>query len=196
MTSIWAESVAHSLQQALDMLAAAVSDCPDHLWESSMWAVASPGPEHRFLGPDWKPITDPGERAALAQRWAERWSTPWGVAWHALEGFDYDLNGEFSAWMPPPPFAGHPHWRDLPSLPRAWSRPEILGYIDYCRERARESLAGMTEEMAARKLPPAHRYSGQPHARIITGILAHTTEHASQVRQFVPGPGRGASLRT
>ena len=56
-----------------------------------------------------------------------------GVSWHALEVLDYDLQGEFGPWSPPPPFAGHPHWRDLTSLPAAWSRSEMLGYIEYCR---------------------------------------------------------------
>ena len=185
MPSIWAESLGRSFEQALDMLAAAVRDCPDELWEKSMWDVPAPGADHQFLSPDWKPITDPALRATLVEGWVRRRSTPWSVAWHALETFDYDLSGEFRPWAPPPPFNGHPHWRDLPTLPAAWSRSEILGYIDHCREQARDTLAGMTDELAARPLPPAHRYRGQPHAWIITGLVVHTTEHASQILQFV-----------
>jgi hypothetical protein len=189
MTSIWAESLARSLEQVLDLLAAAVRDCPDNLWEESMWPVPPPGSGHQFLGPDWKPVTDAAQRSALARRWVERRSTPWSVAWHALEVFDYDLNGEFGPWSPPPPFAGHPHWRDLPSLPAAWTRAEILGYTGHCRQQARDQLAVMTDEKAATPLPPAHRYRGQPYAWIITGLIVHTTEHASQVRQFISAAG-------
>ena len=185
MASIWVESVGRSLEQALDLLAAAVRDCTDELWETTMWQVSAPDPDHELLGPDEKPVTDPAQRSALVQRH----STPWGVAWHALECFDYDLNGEFGPWAPPPPFTGHPHWRDLTSLPAAWSRSEMLGYIDYCRERVGNTLAGMTDEKAATPLPPAHRYRGQPHAWIITGAVAHTTEHASQIRQFITAAG-------
>jgi hypothetical protein len=43
----------------------------------------------------------------------------------------------------------------------------------------------MTEQKAATPLPAIHRYRGQPHARIITGLLLHTTQHASQIRQFI-----------
>lgn len=107
------------------------------------------------------------------------------MAWHALESFDYDLNGEFGPWAPPPPFTGHPHWRGLTSLPVPWSRAEMRAYIDYCRQRARTTLAGMTDEQAATPLPPAHRYRGQPHAWVITDLVGHTTEHASQIRQFI-----------
>ena len=189
MASIWVESLSRNFEQALDLMAAAVPDCTDELWESAMWQVPAPGADHRFLGPDWKPITDAAFRGTLIERWVQRRSTPWSVAWHALEVFDYDLNGEFGPWTPPPPFAGHPHWRDLPSLPAAWSRSEIIGYIDHCRQRARDALEDMTDEKAATLLPPAHRYQGQPYAWILTGLVVHTTEHASQIRQFITAAG-------
>ena len=145
-----------------------------------MWEVPTdlfgPAPP----GPDGKPVTDPAARKELVQRR----STPWSVAWHALEGLDYDLAGEFVPWAPPPPFAGNPHWL-ITKLPAAWTRSEMLGYVDYCRQRVRDTLAGMTDEKAATPLPPAHRYRGQPHAWIITGAVGHTIEHGSQIRQFI-----------
>ena len=61
----------------------------------------------------------------------------------------------------------------------------MVGYIEYCRQRVRDALADMTEEKGATPLPPAHRYSGQPHAWIITAAVGHTIEHGSQIRQFV-----------
>jgi hypothetical protein len=65
----------------------------------------------------------------------------------------------------------------------------MLTYVEYCRERARTTLEGMSDEQATTLLPPAHRYRGQPHARIITASLVHTTEHASQIRQFITMAG-------
>jgi hypothetical protein len=61
----------------------------------------------------------------------------------------------------------------------------MLGYLDYCRQRVRDTLAGMTDEQAATPLPQTHRYSGQPHAWIITSAVGHTIEHAAQIRQFI-----------
>jgi len=185
MASIWVESLGRNFEQALDLLVAAVRDCTDELWETSMWEVVVSDPGRELLGPAGKLVTDPAKRRALLQRW----STPWGVAWHALECLDYDLSGSFAEWAPPPPFAGHPHWRDLTSLPTAWSRSEMLDYIDYCRLQVRHTLAGMTDEKAATPLPPAHRYRGQPHAWVITSIVGHTTEHAAQIRQFITAAG-------
>lgn len=189
MESIWVESLARSFEQALDLMTAAVTDCTERQWEIPMWVVQTPTAEDPFLGTDWKPIADPADRAALAQRWVERWSTPWSVAWHALELLDYDLNGETSPWAPPPPFDGHPHWRDLANLPAAWSRSEILAYIEYCRQRVCDTLDGMTPEAAAAPLPAAHRYHGQPRGWVVTSLIGHTTEHASQIRQFITAAG-------
>jgi hypothetical protein len=189
MASIWLESLGRSFEQAFDLLAAGVRDCTDELWETSMWEVPLPDADHQFLDADWNAVTDPTEHSALARGWVERRSTPWSVAWHALECLDYDLNGDFGPWAPPPPFTGHPHWRDLPSLPAAWSRSEVLGYAEYCRRQVRDTLGGMTEEKASTPLPSSHRYGGQPYAWIITGMVAHTTEHASQIRQFITAAG-------
>ncbi|OAI39359.1 hypothetical protein AYO38_07860 [bacterium SCGC AG-212-C10] len=184
MTSIWLEGVRRGLDQALDLLAGGIKECSGDAWATPMWPVSAPGDDHVFLGEDWKPI-DAGQRSAFVQQWVARRSTPWSVAWHALEGLDYDLTGEMGFWMPPAPFAGHPHWRDLPSLAASWTQSELLGYVEYCRRRVSDTLAVMSDADAARPLPAAHRYSGQPHAWIIAGLAAHTTEHAAQIRQFI-----------
>src|SRR3954454_17019433 len=94
MASIWVESLGRTFEEALDLLVAAGRDCTDELWETSMWPVPAPGPDFQFLRPDWSPVTNPAQRSALIEQWVERRSTPWSVAWHALEVFDYDLNGE------------------------------------------------------------------------------------------------------
>jgi hypothetical protein len=65
----------------------------------------------------------------------------------------------------------------------------MLGYLDYCRQRVRDTLADMTDEKAATPLPPAHRYHGRPFAWELTGLPLHTVEHASQIRQFITAAG-------
>jgi hypothetical protein len=180
MTSIWVRSLGRSFDAALDLLAAAIRDCPDELWSRGMWDVPADlfGPEPP--GPDGKPVTNEAKRKAIVQRR----SAPWSVAWHALECLDYDLTGEFGPWAPPAPFAGHPHWM-LTTLAAPWTPSELLAYVDYCRQRVVDVLAGMTDEKAATPLPTTHRYGGQPHAWIITSAVGHTVEHGAQIRQFI-----------
>jgi DinB superfamily len=185
MASIWVESLCRTFDASLDLLDAAIQDCTDELWQVSMWEVPDAEANYELHGPDGHLVEDPVSRCALIQRH----STPWSISWHALEVLDYDLTGEFAAWSPPPPFTGKAHWRNLRTLPTAWSRSDMLGYVAYCRRRVRETLEAMTDEKAAALLPPAHRYRGLPFAWILMGIPLHTTEHASQIRQFITAAG-------
>ena len=182
MTSIWAESVAAVLDDALITLALAVGVCEDDVWVTSMWEVPARDPSQPMSGPDGGLVTDPSERLALLQRF----STPWSVAWHALEVVDYDLTGDLTPWaLPPEPFHDHPHWRDFTSLTRPWQQDEVQGYIEHCRQRVRETFDGLTDEVAATPLPASHRNAGLPYARLLTGLVAHTNEHAAQILQHV-----------
>ena len=187
MASIWAQSVAGALDDALITLALAVGVCEDDVWGTSMWEVPDGDPARPLTGPDGVPVTDPSERLELAQRF----STPWSVSWHALEVLDYDLTGELVPWArPPEPFTHHPHWRDFTSLPRPWQQSEILAYIEHCRQRVRDTFDGLTDERAATPLPETHRRAGTPYARILAGLVAHTTEHATQILQHLNAVAR------
>jgi hypothetical protein len=162
VTSTWAEGVAHALDDALALLATAIRACDAAAWDSPMWPVEGAAGDPRL----------------------ERRATPWGIAWHTLEVFDYDLTGEFAPWSPPPPFAGHPHWRDLATLPAAWTHDELIAYVAYCRARAAFVVPILTDTEAARPLPAAHRRAGQPYAGLVIALIGHTTEHAVQIRGF------------
>jgi hypothetical protein len=182
-TSVWAESVAGALQDALLTLALAVGSCDGAgaAWETSMWPVPARDPAAPLPGPDGALVTDPDERLALVQRF----STPWSVSWHALEVLDYDLTGNLTPWaLPPAPFTDHPHWRDFTSLPRPWRTDEILGYIDHCSRSVRTTFEGLTDERAATPCTE-YRRPGTPYARILTDLVAHTTEHAAQILQHL-----------
>lgn len=56
-------------------------------------------------------------------------------------------------------------------------------------EDLRQTLDGLTEEMAARPLPNAHRYHGMPFAVIVGSLPLHVVEHAAQIRQFLTSAG-------
>lgn len=98
---------------------AAVQDCPDELWEGSMWPVPRlDGWWGSLVGPDGAVDTDPAVQDELMQRF----SAPWFCAWHALEVLDCDLAGAMEPWKPPPPFdnsyTGRPSGLDSSRDPR------------------------------------------------------------------------------
>jgi hypothetical protein len=107
------------------------------------------------------------------------------LAYHALLTLDYDLSGEFEPWEPPQPFGENTY--AFPN--RMFTKAELLGYIDYCRQRVRATLDALTEDVAARPLPAAHRYHGMLYGVIVGRMPLHVLEHASQIRQFLTATG-------
>jgi hypothetical protein len=165
MASAWAESTVRNFEQALRLMAAALADCPDDLWETDLWPGKAP--------------TGPTPHGGL------HGSAPWFLGYHALLTLDYDLTAEFARWTPPRPFDENTY-----SFPnRVFTKDETLGYVDYCRERVHRTLGALTEEMAARHVPAAHRYHGELYGVMVGGIPLHVVEHASQVRQFLSAAG-------
>jgi hypothetical protein len=159
------QSMASNFEEALRLMEAALTDCPDDLWETDLW-------------PDEAP-TAPTPHGGL------HGSSTWFLAYHALLTLDYDLSGEFEPWKPPRPFDENTY--AFPN--RMFTRSELLGYIDYCRRRVRRTLDVLSEDAAARPLPGAHRYHGMLYGVIVGRTPLHVLEHASQIRQFLTAAG-------
>jgi hypothetical protein len=159
------QSMARNFAEALGLMKAALTDCPDLFWERDLW-------------PDEAP-TSPTSHGGL------HGSAPWFLAYHSLLTLDYDLAAEFEPWAPPRPF--HENTYGFPN--RVFTRTELLDYVDYCDLRARQTLDDSFEEKAARPLPDAHRYHGTLYGVIVGSIPLHVIEHASQIRQFLTTAG-------
>jgi len=157
--------MASNFEEALRLMEAALTDCPDHLWERDLW-------------PDEAP-TGPTAHGGL------HGSAPWFLAYHALFCLDYDLTGEFEPWKPPQPFDENSY--AFPN--RVFTKAELLGYLDYCRERVRRTLDSLTEGAATRPLPNAHRDHGTLFGVMVGSIPLHVVEHASQIRQLLTSAG-------
>jgi hypothetical protein len=159
------QSIARNFDQALRLMRVALTDCPDDLWESDLW-------------PDEAP-TSPTEYGGL------HGSAPWFLGYHALFTLDYDLTAEFEPWAPPKPFDENTF--AFPN--RVFTRTELLGYADYCADRARRTLDDRFEQKADWPLPDTHRDHGSLFGVIVGGIPLHIMEHASQIRQFLTSAG-------
>lgn len=163
--NVWQQSFAGNFERALDQLEKGLRDCPDELWKTDLWPAQA--------------TTAPAEQGGL---WG---SAPWLLAHHALLCVDYDLTGEFEPWTPLAPFDentfGNPN--------RVFTESELLHYIDCCREKVRRIAAKLTQESAARPLPPQHRYHGRPYLVMVSSMALHVTEHAAQIRQFLTSAG-------
>ena len=157
--------MAYNFEQAPRLMQAALTDCPDGLWQTDLWpdqAATGPAPHGGLHG-----------------------SSPWFLGYHALTTLDYDLAAEFEPWEPPRPFDESTY--AFPNRP--FTKPELLGYVGWCRSRVRQTLDGLTEEVAARPLRGAHRYHGTLFGVIVGSLPLHVVEHAAQIRQFLTAAG-------
>jgi hypothetical protein len=158
MTIIDNEMLWRQFEASIDMLGGALRDCPDELWEKKLW----------------------DDRA---DQWvAAGFSAFWYLGYHALFWLDLYLTGAEEGFAPPAPF-------DLVEmesdevLPRTYSREELLGYLEICRQRCRETIGALSPELAKRlcRFP----WGGLPFAELQLYSLRHVQEHAAQLNMFL-----------
>lgn len=143
---------------AIDSLGDALRDCPDDLWEVQLW-------------PD-----QPGQWVAKG------FSAFWYLGYHAIFWLDLYLTGAEEGFTPPTPF-------DLVEmeanevLPRTYSREELLAYLDLCRQRCQETIAGMSAGGAQRVC--SFPWGEVPFGELMLYTMRHVQEHAAQLHLFL-----------
>lgn len=152
---------------AIDSFGGALRDCPDELWEAPLW-------------PD------------QPDQWVARgFSRFWYLCYHTLFWLDLYLTGAEEGFLPPAPF-------DLVEmeagevLPRTYTRAELLGYLETCRQKCQETVTAMSEEQAGRICRFA--WGELTFAELQLYNLRHVQEHAAQLGLFL-GQQAGQSAR-
>jgi hypothetical protein len=151
---------------AIDSLRDALRDCPEQLWEAR-------------LGDD-----EPDQWVAAG------FSAFWYLGYHTLFWLDLYLTGAEEGFAPPAPF-------DLVEmesgevLPRVYTRHELLGYLDLCRQRCQETVGRMSTEQAHRtcRFP----WGELPFAELQLYNMRHVQEHAAQLHLFLGQRARRAA---
>jgi len=143
---------------AIDMLQEALRDCPDELWEKRLWEDQS-------------------------DQWvATDFSAFWYLGYHTWFWLDLYLTGAEQGFTPPRPFdlvEMEPHEK----LPPAYTRAELLGYLDFCRDRCRQIISTMSGEEASRLCQFA--WGELPFPELQLYNLRHLPEHGAQLRMFL-----------
>jgi hypothetical protein len=147
---------------AIKELEEAIHTCPDELWESRLWE------------------DEPGQWVAAG------FSTYWYLCYHALFWLDLYLTGTEENFMPPEPF-DLVEMQANETLPRAYSRDELLGYLDYGRKTCEETISGLTTDEAKRKCSFA--WGEVPFGELLLYSMRHVQEHAAQLLLFLGQQG-------
>jgi hypothetical protein len=145
---------------AIDSLGDALRNCPDNLWEGRLWE------------------DEPDQWVAAG------FGTFWYLGYHTLFWLDLYLTGAEEGFAPPAPFdlvemqAGE-------TLPRTYTREELLSYFALCRQRCHETIANLTHEQANRLCQFA--WGELTFAELLLYTMRHVQEHAAQFHLFI-GP--------
>jgi hypothetical protein len=143
---------------AIDGLEKALRDCPEELWEELLWADQ----------PD---------------QWvAAGFSAFWYLSYHSLFWLDLYLTGAEEGFVPPEPF-------DLVEmesdevLPRTYTREELLGYLEDCRQKCQETILSLSTEQAHRLCQ--FSWGELPFGELLLYTMRHVQEHAAQLLLFL-----------
>lgn len=158
MTIIDRDMLWRQFSVAIDQLGDALRNCPDELWEKPLWADE----------PD---------------QWvAPGFATFWYQGYHALFWLDLYLTGTEEGFLPPAPFdlvemqAGE-------TLPRVYTREELLGYLAICRQRCQATIDALTPEAAYHSCQ--FPWGEVPFAELLLYTMRHVQEHAGQLHMFL-----------
>lgn len=180
---VWRSSLARQYSAALDHLAGAMADCPDALWEASLWKVSRTEP---FMWPR------AAQEAAQSRTEAaiQVFSAFWFLAYHCLFYVDFYLSGAVGdGFSTPLPFGGvYEHGMDpngAKTLPyRVYTRAELERYLAHDRQKMTAVIEALTDVEAARP-GTGWAHTGKPFAELLLITLRHIEEHAAQLRQFL-----------
>jgi len=101
------------------------------------------------------------------------------------------MTGAEEGFAPPAPF-------DLvemetgETLPRTYTREELLGYVEYCRQKCRETIDSLSIDEAYRLC--TFPWGELPFAELQLYNLRHMQEHGAQLRMFL-GQQAGKSTK-
>jgi hypothetical protein len=170
-TAHWTSALSEFLDVVLADLATFVRECPDDVWELSMWDVT----KDQGWGRPQPPMLangDPDPRGVDAH------SAVWYTTLHLVYSLDHNFSGRASLWEPPPPFRkGDLDDGRLPQ--RTYTREELLSYISYVHEKARTTLAAVAADESTLA------GDGRTSADWLVGGFGHAMAHFGNLQTFL-----------
>ncbi len=112
----------------------------------------------------------------------ELWNTEskfWYNAYHTLFFLDYYLSEAPESFSPPEPFTLS-ELDPAGAMPeRTYSKEELLNYLNFCRQKCHDFIAGLTTESTEKRFLNEHKNYSIP--EILTYNMRHVQHHAAQL---------------
>ena len=114
----------------------------------------------------------------------------WYIAYHTLFWLDFYLEDSPEGFMPPEPFTLSEFDPEGLIPERVYTQPELLGYLEHCREKCRAQIASLTSEKAqqlfvntdkARELFTSAAWQQRTLLELQLRNMRHVQHHAAQL---------------
>lgn len=179
----WGSSRLAEFEAAIDRLEQSLVECPEQHWDTSLWVVKRSDP--------WMWPRDGVGDGIRTDEAIQVFSAFWLVAYHCLFFLDFYLWDGTGRWSTPPEFVNGPMDQGIDDhgaarLPNVrYSPAELLGYVSYCRARAREVLTNLRDSQLRRRCPSWHPHAGKTFRALLYVNLTHIREHGGQLADFL-----------
>lgn len=130
--------------------------CPDEFWTAPLWQTPNHPPE-------------------LAQFWY--------ISYHSLFWLDLYLTGTEEGFVPPAPFTLIEQYDDGPLPERVYTKDELRAYLVGCRQRCKETIDSLTDEMAQRHC--VFGWGECSFLELMIYNLRHVHGHAAQLNMLL-----------
>ena len=176
---------------AIDRLERALRECPDELWEASVWPVPTTDP-WVWPAPGVEPIPERTEDSI------QQFSAVWAVATHCLWFLDFYVSANPDGFQSPDYMEGNteeapwPADGAAPLAHRVFDRETLLRYADHGRRQIRRRIETMPEPEFDDVCGPHHPHAGKTLRQLLEVNVRHVEEHGGQLAAFVDRGGRPA----
>lgn len=111
----------------------------------------------------------------------------WYNAYHVIFFLDYYLSEDADKFMPPEPYTLSELDPDGRLPERVYEKKELIGYLDYCREKCRKLIASLSEENLKKRF--INQYRNYSRFEIILYNMRHVQHHAGQLNLLIRQSG-------
>jgi hypothetical protein len=103
----------------------------------------------------------------------------WYIAYHCLFFLDYYLTLDVANFAPPAPFTRSEFEDVMPE--RVYSQLELLTYLQFCRAKCHDRLAGLTDEMVKHRWTNMSGSMNYSMIEILLYNMRHVQHHTAQL---------------
>jgi hypothetical protein len=158
MSIFWNEVLKSQFIAAINMLQKPIQDCPDKLWNASLWN---------------DPNAPPG------------FSDFWYIAYHTLFWLDLYLSGAVDGFIPPEPFDLN-ELDPQGVLPvKTITKDDLLDYLVHCRQKCLETIENMDMEKTHQPCEFPWSKGEISFAELQLDNMRHVQEHGAQLNMFL-----------